>query len=135
MPSYSYQCEKCGTRFRTVMSYEEYGKRKMHCPKCKSERVKRMIGRIRFNRSEDSRLESLESMADPAALAGLEDDPQSMGRLMRQMSKEMGEDLGEEFDEVVNRLEKGESPDEIEAAMPELADSMGGDDLGGMDDF
>jgi len=69
-------------------------------------------------RSEESRLEDL---ADPSNLAGLdENDPKSMARWMRKMSREIGEDLGPEFDEVVDRLEAGESPEEIEAAMPDL---------------
>lgn len=60
-------------------------------------------------------------------MAGLdEDDPRSLGRFMKKMSREMGEDLGDEFNEVVDRLEKGESPDEIEKSMPELADDVGG---------
>ena len=40
---------------------------------------------------------------------------------MRQMGQEMGEDMGEEFNEVVDRLEKGESPEAIEQSMPDLA--------------
>jgi hypothetical protein len=47
----------------------------------------------------------------------------------------MGEDLGEEFGEVVDRLEKGQSPEEIEEAMPELADEGGAGMDGGFDDF
>ena len=43
---------------------------------------------------------------------------------MRKMSSELGEDMGDEFNEVVGRLESGESPDAIEQSMPEL----GGDD-------
>jgi hypothetical protein len=74
-------------------------------------------------RSEDSRLEDL---ADPGNLAGLdENDPKSMARWMRKMSSEMGEDLGPEFDEVVDRLEAGESPEAIEATMPDLGGSEG----------
>ena len=46
---------------------------------------------------------------------------------MRKMGKELGEELPPEFDEVVDRLEKGQSPEEIESALPEL----GGDDGGG----
>jgi Flp pilus assembly protein TadB len=54
-------------------------------------------------------------------LSGLdEDDPKSMARWMRRMSREVGEDLGPEFDEVVGRLEAGESPEDIEAALPDL---------------
>ncbi|MCA9966205.1 MAG: hypothetical protein KC423_18270, partial [Anaerolineales bacterium] len=70
---------------------------------------------------EDARLDSF---SDDAMLAGFdEDDPQAMGRFMRKMSQEMGEDLGDEFNEVVDRLEKGESPETIEKAMPDLADT------------
>jgi hypothetical protein len=64
---------------------------------------------------------------DDTALAGLdEDDPKALGRFMRKMSREMGEDLGDEFNEVVNRLEKGESPESIESTMPDLG--AGADD-------
>ncbi len=60
-------------------------------------------------------------------MAGLdEEDPKSLGRFMRKMSSELGEDLGEESDEVVGRLESGESPESIEESMPELADGAGG---------
>ena len=57
---------------------------------------------------------------------------------MRKMSREMGEDLGEEFHEVVDRLEKGQAPEDIEQAMPDLAegDAGGGaDPLGGLGDI
>jgi hypothetical protein len=40
--------------------------------------------------------------------------------MMRKMSREVGEDMPPEFDEVVDRLEAGESPEEIEKSMPEL---------------
>jgi hypothetical protein len=79
-------------------------------------------------RSEEARLEAL---ADPSNLAGLdENDPRSLARWMRKMSNELGEDLGDEFNEVVDRLEAGESPEEIEKSMPELG---GGDEFEGGD--
>jgi len=69
-------------------------------------------------KSEDARMDG---MMDDSALAGLdEDDPRSLGKFMRKMSNEMGEDMGDEFNEVVGRLEKGESPDSIEQSMPDL---------------
>ncbi len=70
--------------------------------------------------------------SDPAALAGLEKDPQAMGRMMRKMGSEMGEQLPPEFNDVVDRLEKGQSPEQIEKELPDL----GGDDaLGGEPGF
>jgi len=133
MPYYGFHCQNCGKKFRKFQTYAEYGSVQIACPYCESTDLKRMIDRVRFARSEDSRMDDLEStFSNPDALDGLEDDPQAMGRLMRKMSSEMGEELGPEFDEVVNRLEKGQSPEEIEAAMPDLADEMGGGGMGGM---
>ncbi len=133
MPNYDYRCLNCNRRFTVFMTYGEYGKKSVQCPHCQSDRVQRRIGRIRFARSEESRLES---MADPANLEGLEDDPRALGRMMREMSKEMGEDMGPEFDEVIDRLEKGQSPEEIEKAIPELGEGGAGeDDFAGGDDF
>jgi putative FmdB family regulatory protein len=136
MPSYEYRCLDCRRRFDVFMSYDEYGAIEILCAHCGSAKVQRKIGRIRIAKSEDSRLDGLASdFSDPAALAGLEDDPKALGRMMRKMSNEMGEDMGPEFDEVIDRLEKGQSPEQIEEALPDLGgdDSVGG--FGGMDDF
>ena len=130
MPTYTYQCLRCKKRFETFMTYEEYDSQTAKCPHCQSEEVQRRIGRIRIAKSEDSRLDDL---TDPSALAGLEDDPQAMGQMMRKMSREMGEDLGPEFDEVVDRLESGQSPEEIEEALPDLGEGDAG--FGGPDAF
>ena len=91
----------------------------------------RQIGRIRIAQSEESRLEK---MADPANLAGLEDDPKALAKMMRQMGSEMGEDMGPEYDEVLDRLESGQSPEEIESSMPDL-DPGGGAMGGGLPDL
>jgi hypothetical protein len=39
--------------------------------------------------------------------------------------------MGPEFDEVIGRLEAGQSPEDIESELPDL----GGPDSGGLDDF
>jgi putative FmdB family regulatory protein len=125
MPTYEYRCLNCNRRFSIFMTYHEYGQKAVSCTHCLSERVQRRIGRVRVARSEESRLESL---ADPSNLEGLEEDPQALGRMMRQMSGEMGEEMGPEFDEVIDRLEAGQSPEEIEQALPDLAESGGMDE-------
>lgn len=118
MPTYDYRCEACGKRTSIIQSYEEYGVKAVKCPHCGSEKLKRLINRVRFARSDDSRLDSL---ADPGAWGDFdENDPRSMARMMRKMGQEMGEDLPEEFDEVVDRLEAGESPESIEESLPDL---------------
>lgn len=73
----------------------------------------------------------MDSMADDfSGFEGLENDPKAMGQMMRKMGKEMGEELPPEFDEVVDRLESGQSPEDIEKAIPDL----GGPEPGGGDD-
>ncbi len=129
MPTYDYVCLNCRKRFEIFISYAEYGKRPVSCPHCQSANVRRRIGRVRLLRSEESRLESLEDLADPQALEGLEEDPRALGRMMRKMGEELGEELPPEFDEVVDRLEAGQSPEEIEAALPELAGTGEEEDL------
>jgi putative FmdB family regulatory protein len=128
MPLYDFNCLDCHERFDIYLSYSEYGKKSVACPVCGSSRVKRRVPRVRMKKSEESRLESL---ADPSALAGLEDDPKSLGKMMRKMGNEMGEELPPEFDDVVDRLEAGQSPEEIESALPDLGSESGGmgDDL------
>ncbi len=130
MPTYQYQCLSCKKRFEIFLTYQEYGVKKINCPRCASEQVQRRIGRIRFAKSEESRLDSL---TDPSGLEGLENDPRALGKMMRKMSNEMGEDVGPEFDEVVDRLEAGQSPEDIEKSIPDLGGEAGG--AGGNDDF
>jgi putative FmdB family regulatory protein len=126
MPAYQYRCLNCKRRFDIFMTYSEYGTRPVACTHCGSDQVQRRIGRVRFAKSEDSRLDDL---ADPSSLEGLEDDPRALGRLMRKMKNELGGeaegDMPAEFDEVINRLESGQSPDEIEKAIPDLAEGAG----------
>jgi len=130
MPTYRYHCLNCKKRFEIFLEFDEYEKHSAVCPHCNNQNVQRLIERIRFARSEESRLDDL---ADPSMLDGMEDDPRALGKMMRKMSKEMGEDMGPEFDEVIDRLEAGQSPEDIEQSIPEL----GGDDsgIGGVDDF
>lgn len=69
----------------------------------------------------------MDDLADPSSFGDLdENDPRSIARWMRKMGDEVGEDMGPEFEEVMGRLESGESPDDIEKSMPDLG-GAGGD--------
>ena len=134
MPTYDFFCQNCSQKFDVFISYSEYGKKAVHCTNCGSDRVKRRLNRVRIAKSEESRMESMESMMSGLGdLESLERDPQALGQMMRKMGKEMGEEqeLPAEFDEVVDRLESGQSPEEIESALPDL----GADDAGAGSDF
>jgi len=132
MPLYTYRCLDCRKRFEIFMSYSEYGILPVICKHCGSENIQRRINKIRFARSEDSRMEN---MMDMDNLEGLEDDPKALGQMMRKMGREMGEEMGPEFDEVIDRLESGQSPEDIESAMPDLGGETTGGSYGEDDDF
>lgn len=139
MPIYEYRCANCKRRvnifFRTLSAAQT---EMPHCPNCASTNLSRLVSRFATVKSEEARMDA---MADPSAMGDIdENDPKSMARFMKKMSSEMGEEMGPEFDEMVGRLESGESPEEIEKSMPEMGGmgedgGMGG--MGGMggDDF
>jgi putative FmdB family regulatory protein len=122
MPTYEYHCKDCNHKFELFLSYQEYENASVSCPDCGGPTPERIIRPIRIARTEEARLDSL---SDPNLLDSLDDDPQSLGKMMREMSRELGEDMGPEFDEVVDRLEKGQSPEEIERDLPDLGADEG----------
>ena len=125
MPIYEYRCGNCKRRvslfFRSFSTSAD-----PRCPNCESDQLTRLVSRVAALKSEDARLES---MSDPSNFGDVdESDPKSVARFMRKMSNQMGgEELGPEFGQMVERMESGESPEEIEKSMP----GMGGEDSGG----
>ena len=126
MPTYDFICNSCGQRFDVFLTYAEYGKTTVTCTHCNSKNVRRRMTKVRIAKSEETRMDSMAD--DFSGFEGLEDDPKAMGRMMRQMGKEMGEDLPPEFDEVVDRLESGQSAEDIEKAIPDLGNEAGSDE-------
>jgi putative FmdB family regulatory protein len=126
MPTYDFICNDCKQRFEIFLTYSEYGKGPVTCSHCGSVNTRRRMTRVRIAKSDESRFSSLED--GMGNLEGMEDDPKAIGRMMRKMGNEMGEDLPPEFDDVVDRLESGQSPEEIESALPDLGGAGGGDD-------
>ncbi len=129
MPIYEYRCGNCKRRvnifFRSFAAVTD-----PHCPNCNSADLTRLVSRVAALKSEDARLEA---MADPSSFGDVdENDPKSVARFMRKMGDQMGgEDLGPEFGEMVDRLEAGESPEEIEKTMPDMG-AEGAADIGGL---
>jgi putative FmdB family regulatory protein len=125
MPTYDFICNDCNERFDVFLTFAEYGRKKVSCTHCKSKNVRRRMTKVRVAKSDEGRMESMAD--DFSGFEGLEDDPKSMGRMMRKMGREMGEELPPEFNEVVDRLESGQSPDEIEKSIPDLGKTDSGD--------
>lgn len=122
MPGYEYRCLDCRKRFEIFLSYKEYGTVEVRCKYCQSSNVQRKIGRVRVARSTPERMQNL---ADPSRLNSIEDDPRALGSMMRDMRSELGESMPAEFDEVVDRLDHGQTPGQIDSAMPDLSSDYG----------
>jgi len=131
VPIYEYRCQDCRRRVSVLWrSFSEAETGQATCPRCGGRNLSRLVSRVRVVRSEESRLED---MATPSFLSDFdENDPRSMGRMMRRMADEVGEDMGPEFEEIVGRLEAGEAPEEIEKSMPDLVGEGNGDSLDSM---
>jgi len=126
MPTYDFICNNCQKRFEVFLTFSEYGKKAVHCAHCQSENVRRRMTKVRIAKSDSSRLES--AADDFSGMDGIENDPKALARMMRKMGNEMGEELPSEFNDVVDRLEAGQSPEEIESAIPDLGLDESGSD-------
>lgn len=128
MPMYDFRCDDCGKKSALFYkTYTAYFEAVPACPHCNSKNIRRWISKVNISQSFERRFGNAET--DDKALDDLADaDPKVMGRYLRQMSDETGEDLGEEFNDVVERLEKGDSPEAIEQAYAPPDIPLGGDD-------
>jgi putative FmdB family regulatory protein len=126
MPTYDFICNSCNQRFDVFLTFSEYGVKKVFCNHCNSEDVRRRMTKVRIAKSDESRAQKMAQ--DFTGFDNLENDPQALGHMMRKMGSEMGEELPAEFDEVVDRLEAGQSAEDIESAMPDLGKDINNDE-------
>ena len=128
MPIYEYRCGDCKRRVSVFFRSFTDTDKGAQCPNCGGTNLARLVSRVATVKSEEARMEAL---SDPSSFGGVdENDPKSMARFMRKMGDQVGgEDLGPEFSEMVDRLESGESPEEIEKSMPDLG-GEGAPDMG-----
>jgi putative FmdB family regulatory protein len=120
MPIYEYRCADCRRRtsvfVRSVSSAD-----RPRCEHCGGARLTRLMSKFAVHRAAPGFDDDGGGMDDLD-----ENDPRAVARWARQMRDETGEDMGADFDEMVERLERGESPDEIMSG--EDGDDFGDDD-------
>jgi putative FmdB family regulatory protein len=114
MPIYEYRCRSCRKK-TTALVMTRARASEVRCSHCGSADLEKLWSRFASPKSEEARLDA---MAEPSALAGLdENDPRSVAKLMKKMGQEMGEDVGD-----------------LEQAMEEEMAGGGGGGEGGPDD-
>ncbi len=124
MPIYEYLCETCRKKVE-VLTFRVGGSEDVACPRCGGKRLRRLISRFVSLKSEEARLES---MTDPANLAGLDEkDPASVARWLKKMGSQLGEDIsGEELDQMADEIASGKGLEDRDDTMAD--DSTGLDE-------
>jgi len=121
VPIYEFRCQGCGRRV-SVFQRSIEAPLNATCPRCGGAKLQRLVSRFAVVRGEEALMDDLD---DDSLLAGVdENDPKSVAAWARKMGSRFGEDTGPEFDEMVERMEAGEMPDE-----------EGADDGGDFDDL
>lgn len=131
MPKYDYRCDDTGKYFEVEFkTYKEYDEASIVSPFTGNENVTRIIRRVGIVSSESTRWDRIEA-GDESALEELENaDPRTLGRTLRHLGGRVEDDMGSEFQEVVERLESGQGPDDIEREMPAQDDGRWLEGLG-----
>ena len=123
MPIYEYICIDCRKRvsvfFRKMSEASDEAAR---CPECDGANLHRLASRVRVLKSGESRTDALAD--DVGLMSALEhEDPQTMARVMRQMSRDTNQPLDDDTGEILDRLESGQTFTDIEQSMPNLSDA------------
>jgi len=109
MPIYEFRCQACRRRV-SIFQRSISAPLNAACSYCGSGDLRRLVSRFAVVRGEDALLDGME---DESLLSGVdENDPRSVAAWARKMGSRFGEDLGPDFDEMVERMEAGEMPDE-----------------------
>ncbi len=130
MPIYEFFCDDCNTIFN-FYSKTVNTTRRPPCPRCEGTLERRMsafavTGRARENDLSDdlpvdeSKMEQAMQMLAGEAEHINEDDPKQAADLMRKLTGMTGLQLGPGMQEALQRMERGENPEQIEAEMGDI---------------
>ena len=107
MPVYEFACNACGASV-SVFTRSIGAPVEGRCQRCGSSDLRRLISRVAVLRSGGGvDLDNLDNL-DPS-------DPKAMAAWARQMQQEMGPEAAPEMEDMIQRLERGESLDDFGA--------------------
>jgi putative FmdB family regulatory protein len=111
VPIYEFRCNQCRSRLSVFQRRTDLPLAAV-CSKCGSSDLTRLMSRFAVVRGEDAMLDSLD---DDSLLSGVdENDPRSVAAWARKMSSKLGEEIDPEFDDMIDRMEAGETPEDLD---------------------
>lgn len=134
MPVYEFYCDDCNIIFNFYSKTVNTSK-KPNCPKCKVKKLTRQMSvfSVTGNTTKNNDMDNMPIDGDKMEqamqmLAGEADktnknDPRQAANLMRKLSNMTGLELGSGMNEALDRMEKGEDPEQIEADMGDSLES------------
>ncbi len=143
MPIYEFYCPDCHILFNFFSARIDTTAQPT-CPRCDKPELARKPSRFAmlkhtsndaedvtpFDNLDESKLEgAMGTLMQEMGHLENEDDPRTMGQMMRRFSELSGLEMGDRMEEMVARLETGEDPDSLEQ---EMGGEPGEDDF---DDF
>ena len=137
MPVYEFYCSNCNTIYN-FFSQGVNTTKKPSCPKCKKKTLTRQMSAFAVSGKakedaggmedipfDETKMEQAMQMLAGEADKMNEDDPRQAANLMRKLTSVTGLELGHGMQEALDRMEKGEDPEKIEA---EMGDILEGED-------
>ena len=135
MPIYEFYCGTCNTIYN-FFSRSVNTATIPFCPRCKTVKLERRMSVFstlssgKGESEEDGMLPIDESRMEKAMamLAGEadridEDDPRQAVSMMRRLSEAAGLNLSSGMEEALNRIERGEDPEQVEAEMGDILEN------------
>ena len=112
MPLYEYRCRQCK---RKVMLYSPtFSQVSPPCTQCGSDTLQRLFSTFSV-RSKTHKDVYEDILSDSQLTRGmLADDPRALAEWNKRMSQ--GEEVAPEYEEMIERMEKGETPAELSGA-------------------
>ena len=134
MPIYEFYCSDCNTLF-SFFSRTINTSKTPNCPQCKTRKLERRISAFAFTGKakeggeeddlpfDEAKMEKAMQMLAGEADRINEDDPRQAAGLMRKLTDMTGMELGSSMEEALQRMERGEDPEQVEAEMGDMLES------------
>ena len=108
MPLYEYKCTTCG-RINTALIVNTQEEKELHCGKCRSSDLVRILSRFALHKTEAQRVDEFDPRAQRSD--SFYKDDRNVGLWAKKRMQQLGVELGSGFEETVDKARSGKLPD------------------------